>query len=108
MRVLGAAPHRLRTRLTCLAVDRHGYTVTVEVDVRQNKEHWSLPFSSYYFNCLLRGNFKPSQVAVQQEGHPNTQNSWIKVKSYQVEGKVVRSEVLDAKKGLIYVSAVKN
>ena len=51
MRVLAAAPHRLRTSLSCLAVNTHGYSVTVEVELRQNKEHWSLPYSSYYLNC---------------------------------------------------------
>ena len=79
VRVLAAAPHRLRTSLSCLAVNTHGYSVTVEVELRQNKEHWSLPYSSYYLNCRLRGNFRPSQVALQQRGHPNIQNSWVKV-----------------------------
>ena len=51
VRVLAAAPHRLRTSLSCLAVNTHGYSVTVEVELRQNKEHWSLPYSSYYLNC---------------------------------------------------------
>ena len=63
VRVLGAAPHRLRTTLSCVCVDPRGYRITVSVDVRQNKEHWSLPYSSYYFNCMLRGNFKPSQAS---------------------------------------------
>ena len=52
-RILGAAPHRLKTVLSCVCVD---------VDVRQNKEHWALPYSSYFLNCLLILNFRPVQV----------------------------------------------
>ena len=62
MRVLGAARHRLKTTLNCACVDRGGYTTTTAVDVRQNKEHWNLPFSSYYFNCIMRSNFRPVKV----------------------------------------------
>ena len=62
VRVLGAARHRLKTTLNCACVDRGGYTTTTAVDVRQNKEHWNLPFSSYYFNCIMRSNFRPVKV----------------------------------------------
>ena len=62
VRVLGAARHRLKTTLNCACVDRGGYTTLTAVDVRQNKEHWNLPFSSYYFNCIMRSNFRPVKV----------------------------------------------
>ena len=62
VRILGAAPHRLKTSLHCVCVDKSGYKIQTGVDVRQNKEHWALPYSSYFFNCLLRGTFRPVQV----------------------------------------------
>ena len=62
VRILGAAPHRLKTVLSCVCVDKSGYKIQTKVDVRQNKEHWALPYSSYFFNCLLIGNFRPIQV----------------------------------------------
>ena len=62
VRILGAAPHRLKTVLSCVCVDKLGYKIQTKVDVRQNKEHWALPYSSYFFNCLLIGNFRPGLV----------------------------------------------
>ena len=62
VRILGAAKQRMKTTLSCICIDKNGYRATVDVTLRQNKEHWNLPFSSYYFNCLMRGNFKPDKV----------------------------------------------
>ena len=59
---MGIARHKIKTKLNCVCVDRKGYRIEVGVDVRQNKEHWNLPYSSYYFNCILRGNFQPVKV----------------------------------------------
>ena len=64
VRILGAAPHRFKTMLSCVCVDKSGYKIHARVDVRQNKEHWALPYSSYFFNCLMRGTFHPVQVQV--------------------------------------------
>ena len=64
VRILGAAPHRLKTSLSCVCLDKAGYKIHTKVDVRQNKEHWALPYSSYFFNCLLIGNFRPVQVFI--------------------------------------------
>ena len=64
VRILGAAPHRFKTSLSCVCVDKTGYKIHTKVDVRQNKEHWALPYSSYYFNCLLMGTFRPVQVCM--------------------------------------------
>ena len=94
VRVLGAAKHRLKTSLNCAVVDKAGYRNIVEVvslikyfqviylikvDIRQNKEHWNLPYSSYYFNCMLRGTFSPVKVALLQEAAPNNATSWLQV-----------------------------
>ena len=95
---MGIARHKIRTKLNCVCVDRKGYRTEVGVDVRQNKEHWNLPYSSYYFNCILRGNFQPVkvnesgggsrmynllhilyQVSVASNGIPNTESSWLPV-----------------------------
>ena len=62
VRILGAAPHHLKTGLSCVCIDKGGYKIHTKVDVRQNKEHWALPYSSYFFNCLLVGTFRPVQV----------------------------------------------
>ena len=62
MRIMGVAPHRFKTILSCVCVDKAGYKIHTGVDVRQNKEHWALPYSSHFFNCLLRGTFRPVQV----------------------------------------------
>ena len=62
VRILGAAPHRFKTELSCVCVDKSGYKIHTKVNVRQNKEHWALPYSSYFFNCLLIGTFRPVQV----------------------------------------------
>ena len=63
IRVLGIAPFRLKSSLSCLGEDQHGARVEMRVDLRQNKEHWSLPFASHFFNCRLRGNFRPVKVS---------------------------------------------
>ena len=95
---MGIARHKIRTKLNCVCVDRKGYRTEVGGDVRQNKEHWNLPYSSYYFNCILRGNFQPVkvnesgggsrmynllnilyQVSVASNGIPNTESSWLPV-----------------------------
>ena len=94
---MGIARHKIRAKLNCVCVDRKGYRTEVGVDVRQNKEHWNLPYSSYYFNCILRGNFQPvkvkrsgrsqkvsliiyfAQVSVVSNGVPNTESSWLSV-----------------------------
>ena len=60
--IIGAAPHRLETVLSSVCVDKSGYKIQTKVDVRQNKVHLALSYSSYFFNCLLIGNFRPVQV----------------------------------------------
>ena len=63
MRVLGLAPHKMKTSLVCIGEDKHGARLELRVDLKQNKEHWNLPYSSYFFNCALKGTFLPVQVA---------------------------------------------
>ena len=75
---MGIARHKIRTKLNCVCVDRKGYRTEVGVDVRQNKEHWNLPYSSYYFNCILRGNFQPVKVKG-TAGHTNIINYFVQV-----------------------------
>ena len=62
MRVLGLAPHKMKAPLICIGEDKHGARLELRVDLKQNKEHWNLPYSSYFFNCALKGNFQPVQV----------------------------------------------
>ena len=96
VRILGAARHRLKTTLNCACEDKRGYRTVVEVDVRQNKEHWNLPYSSYYFNCIMRGNFRPVKVALMQEGKLNSETSGVEVQ-YPPEQKAKEA---DSKMGL--------
>ena len=62
MRVLGLAAHKIKTPMVCIGEDKHGARVELRLDLKQNKEHWNLPYSSYFFNCALRGTFLPVQV----------------------------------------------
>ena len=63
VRVLGLAPHKMKASLVCIGEDKHGARLELRVDLKQNKEHWNLPYSSYFFNCALKGTFLPVQVA---------------------------------------------
>ena len=62
VRVLGLAPHKIKAPMVCIGEDKHGARVELRLDLKQNKEHWNLPYSSYFFNCALRGTFLPVQV----------------------------------------------
>ena len=53
----------MKTSLVCIGEDKHGARLELRMDLKQNKEHWNLPYSSYFFNCALKGTFLPVQVA---------------------------------------------
>ena len=85
------APHKVKAPMVCIGEDKHGARVELRLDLKQNKEHWNLPYSSYFFNCALRGTFLPvqvpsstltikSQIAVVETGtFVNGSMAWVKV-----------------------------
>ena len=52
----------MKASLVCIGEDKHGARLELRMDLKQNKEHWNLPFSSYYFNCIMKSNFRPVKV----------------------------------------------
>ncbi|XP_023349720.1 uncharacterized protein LOC111718378 [Eurytemora carolleeae] len=82
VRIIGITQFKFKDKLDCIMEDEHGYRLSTEVDLRQNKEHWNLPWSSFFFNCRIEGNFIPKQVRLVLQGE-EIQNgtNWTKVVS---------------------------